>query len=51
MSGLRIKTHRRGKRVMLTVNGRPVTAYSGETVFAVLLAEGIRALRHASKTN
>ena len=49
MSGLRIKTHRRGKQVTLSVNGIPVKAYSGETVFAVLLAEGIRALRHSVK--
>ena len=49
MSGMRIKNHRRGKRVMLTVNGRPVAAYSGETLFAVLCAEGIVALRPASK--
>jgi len=49
VSGIRIKNHRRGKRVMLTVNGRPVAAYSGETLFAVLCAEGIVALRPASK--
>jgi sarcosine oxidase subunit alpha len=49
MSDLRIKTHRRGKRVRLRVDGRPVTAYSGETVFAALLAEGIRALRYPIK--
>jgi sarcosine oxidase subunit alpha len=49
MSDLRIKTHRRGKRVLLRVDGQPITAYSGETVFAALLAEGIKALRHPSK--
>jgi sarcosine oxidase subunit alpha len=49
MSGIRIKNHQRGKRVLLTVNGRPVLAYSGETLFAVLCAEGILALRPASK--
>ena len=49
MTDLRIKTRRRGKRVRLRVDGRPVTAYSGETVFAALLAEGIRALRQPSK--
>jgi len=49
MSGIRIENHRRGKRVMLTVNGRPVAAYSGETLFAVLCAEGIVALRPASE--
>jgi sarcosine oxidase subunit alpha len=51
MSGLRIKTHRRGTPVALSVNGIPVKAHSGETVFAVLLAEGIRALRHPVKNN
>jgi len=49
MSGMRIKNHHRGKRVMLTVNGRPVAAYSRETLFAVLCTEGIVALRPASK--
>jgi predicted molibdopterin-dependent oxidoreductase YjgC len=49
MSDLRIKTHRRGKRVTFRVDGRPITAYSGETVFAALLAEGIKVLRQASK--
>jgi predicted molibdopterin-dependent oxidoreductase YjgC len=45
MSDLRIKTRRRGKQLTLRINGKPVTAYSGETVFAVLLEAGIRALR------
>jgi predicted molibdopterin-dependent oxidoreductase YjgC len=45
---MRIKNYHRGKRVMLTVNGRLVAAYSGETLFAVLCAEGIVALRPAS---
>jgi len=49
MTDLRIKTHCRGKRVRLRVDGRPITAYSGETVFAALLAEGIKALRNPSK--
>jgi D-hydroxyproline dehydrogenase subunit gamma len=49
VSGMRIKNHHRGKRVTLTVNGRPVAAYSGETLFAVLCAEGIVALRPSSK--
>jgi sarcosine oxidase subunit alpha len=46
MSDLRIKSRRRGQRLTLRVNGKPVTAYAGETLFAALLAEGIRALRH-----
>ena len=45
MSALRIGTRRRGARLTVRINGRPVTAYAGETVFAVLVAEGIRALR------
>ena len=49
MTDLRIKTRRRGKRVRLRVDGRPITAYSGETVFAALLAEGVKALRQPSK--
>ena len=49
MTDLRIKTRQRGKRVRLRVDGRPITAYSGETVFAALLAEGIKSLRQPSK--
>jgi predicted molibdopterin-dependent oxidoreductase YjgC len=47
MRELRIGTRRRGARLTVRINGRPVTAYAGETVFAVLVAEGIRALRHS----
>jgi predicted molibdopterin-dependent oxidoreductase YjgC len=49
MSDLRIRTRRRGARLTLRIDGKPVTAYAGETVFAVLIAEGIRALRHSSE--
>jgi D-hydroxyproline dehydrogenase subunit gamma len=35
----------RGARVSLTVDERTVTAYEGETVAAVLLAEGFLAMR------
>jgi predicted molibdopterin-dependent oxidoreductase YjgC len=35
----------RGEEVSLTLEGRPVTAYQGETVAAVLLAEGHIATR------
>jgi sarcosine oxidase subunit alpha len=45
MSGLRIAGRPRGKRVTIRVNGAPVTAYTGETLFAALLAAGIRTLR------
>jgi sarcosine oxidase subunit alpha len=45
MSQLRIAARRRGARLTVRINGRPVAAYAGETVFALLVAEGIRALR------
>jgi predicted molibdopterin-dependent oxidoreductase YjgC len=35
----------RGPRVAVTLDGRPVEAYEGETVAAVLFAEGIAATR------
>lgn len=35
----------RGPAVEVVVDGRPVTAYAGETVATVLLAEGIDATR------
>ncbi len=36
----------RGRSLTVLVNGKPVTAYEGETVAAVLLVEGFRAFRH-----
>ncbi|MCU0560031.1 MAG: (2Fe-2S)-binding protein [Desulfobacterales bacterium] len=48
MSGLRIKRRRRGRPLTLRINGKPVTACAGETLFAVLLAEGILSLRYPS---
>lgn len=38
----------RGAEVVLTLDGRPVTAYEGESVAALLLAEGITATRVTS---
>jgi predicted molibdopterin-dependent oxidoreductase YjgC len=35
-----------GAAIVLQINGRPATAHPGETVAAVLLAEGIRTFRH-----
>jgi len=49
MNALRIKGRRRGKRVTIRVDGAPVAAYSGETLFAALLAAGIRTLRPSFK--
>lgn len=46
MNDLRIRSHHRGKQLTLRVNGKPVTAYAGETLFAVLIANGILTLRH-----
>jgi predicted molibdopterin-dependent oxidoreductase YjgC len=41
---------RRGREITIYVDGRPVTAYDGETVAAVLLAEGIYAFRRTTET-
>lgn len=37
----------RGEPVSLTIDGRPVTAWAGETLAAVLLAEGITVFNRA----
>jgi predicted molibdopterin-dependent oxidoreductase YjgC len=39
----------RGEPIVVHVNGQPKTAFDGETVATVLLAEGIRAFRHTLK--
>ena len=40
---------RRESAMTVSVNGRAVSAFAGETVAAVLLAEGIRVLRYTAK--
>ena len=40
---------RRESAITVTVDGRPVLAFAGETVAAVLLAEGIRVFRYTAK--
>ena len=40
---------RRESAIAVTVDGRPVTAFAGETVATVLLAEGIRVFRYTAK--
>ena len=49
MNDLRIKNRRRGQRVTIRVNGKPVEACCGETLFAALIAAGIGTLRHSFK--
>jgi sarcosine oxidase subunit alpha len=49
MNDLRIKGRRRGKQVTIRVNGSPVAACTGETLFAALIAAGIRTFRHSIK--
>lgn len=49
MRALRIPNRHRGRPITIHVDGRLVTAYSGETLFAVLCAEGIIALCPAHK--
>ncbi len=41
---------RRGKQIIVQINGQPVTAFEGETIAAVLLAENRRIFRHTGKT-
>lgn len=50
MTDLRIATLTRGKQITIKVNGKPVTAFEGETVHAALLAAGYRTLRKSPKT-
>ena len=38
----------RGETIALTVNGKPVSAYAGETLATVLLAEGVTAFNVTS---
>ncbi len=44
---LRIPGVIRGKKIRLTVDGRPVTAHEGETVHAALTAAGIKGLKNS----
>jgi len=46
---LRIPGKARGKKITVRVNGHPVPAFEGETVFALLTAHGIYALGHDRK--
>ncbi len=46
-----LPTVQRGRPVVVHLDGRPVKAFDGETVAAVLLAEGIHTLRHTAKDN
>lgn len=48
---LRIGSVKRGKKITLTVDGRPVTAHEGETVHAALVASGIQILGTTRKTH
>ena len=44
---LRIASVLRGPRVSVVVDGRDIVAYEGETVFAALIAAGIKRLKGA----
>lgn len=39
----------RGKQIEITVDGKPMVAYEGETVAAALIASGVRSFRRTSK--
>ena len=48
---LRIASVKRGTKMELTVDGRAVPAFEGETVLAALQAAGIKKLRHSRKAS
>lgn len=48
MRAVRVRARRRGAPVTIRVNGRPVEAFAGETLLAVLAAEGLFALRRGA---
>lgn len=45
MDDLRISTINRNEAVQLSVNGKVITAYKGETLLAALIAAGYRGLK------
>lgn len=49
-SDLRIPGFSRGKKIQVRINGRPFTAHEGETVHALLTANGLYGLRKTRKT-
>ena len=55
MKDLRIAAHpllgnvQRGKQITVQIDGRLVKAFEGETIAALLFAEGIRTFRRTSK--
>ena len=50
MENLRIATVERTDTVTLSVNGKKITAYRGETILAALQASGYTALNKSRKT-
>lgn len=46
----RVGPVRRGEAFQISVNGRPISAYRGETVAGALLAAGINIFRHTVET-
>lgn len=49
MSDLRIADIKRGRKIPVSVNGKKLTAHEGETVHALLAANGISILRKTVK--
>lgn len=49
-SDLNLPLVRRGRKIVVQINGQPITAFEGETVAAVLLSNGIRTFRHTPKS-
>ncbi len=51
MDDLRINSVERKKQVFISVNGKRIAAYEGETLISVLIASGIKKMRKSSVLN
>lgn len=50
-TNLRIPLMQKGGKIPVQINGKKVTAHEGETVLALLVAQGIQVLRRSGKKN
>ncbi len=48
MENLRINSVERKKEIVITVDGKSIIAFEGETLLAVMIASGIKTLRKSS---
>jgi sarcosine oxidase subunit alpha len=45
MKNLRVDSVKRNRKIFISVNGKKISAYDGETLLAVLIASGFRILK------